>query len=449
MQIKMKGLVVTLGMTFCMMSTAVMPSVAQDSISMNLDKVLEVALCDNPSIVVANQEIELKKYAKKETISGLFPTIAVSATGSDAIVQQKMKLSFMPDPITMGQQFTYALSGSLSLPLVAPQLWKTMSINEEEVKLAVEKARASKVETINQVKNAYYSLLLARDSYDALLANYSTAELNAKTVAAKLEQGRVSEYDKLVADVQVASIKPQLLNSQNGMRLAEMQLKVLMGVDVNQAIKFEGKLSDYETQLFADLMTLKSDTSLVDNSTLRQLDIQERQLRLAEKINKLGYIPTLAFSLTSGWQAMTTEFNPFEATYFPNTTVALAFNWTIFDGGKKYLKTKQNKINMRNLETQRENLMRQLELAINSSLNSIETSAEQVVSNKENIYSAEKAYNISRKRYDVGSGTQLEVTSSETSLLTARLQYAQAIYNFLSARASLEATLGKVVLGDK
>jgi outer membrane protein TolC len=301
------------------------------------------------------------------------------------------------------------------------------------------------VTTISEVKNAYYSLLLARDSYEALEANYKTSEMNAQTVTAKYNQGTVSEYDKLVADVQLASIKPQLLSSANGIKLAEMQLKVLMGVDVNEPICFEGKLSDYEEQLFADLMTLKSDTSLTDNSSLRQLDIQARQLKLAEKINKLGYIPTLALSLTAGYQAYAEEFNPFDAQYFGNTTLALSLSWTIFDGGAKYMKTKQNKLSITNLETQRENLVRQLELSVNNSLNSIETSAEQVVSNKENVYSAERAYSISQKRYDIGSGTLLEMTSSESTLLSARLQYVQSIYEFLSARATLEATLGKLV----
>jgi outer membrane protein TolC len=68
-----------------------------------------------------------------------------------------------------------------------------------------------------------------------------------------------------------------------------------------------------------------------------------------------------------------------------------------------------------------------------------------VVSNKENVYSAERAYSISQKRYDIGSGTLLEMTSSEATLLSARLQYVQSIYEFLSARATLEATLGKLV----
>ena len=111
------------------------------------------------------------------------------------------------------------------------------------------------------------------------------------------------------------------------------------------------------------------------------------------------------------------------------------------------MKTRQNKLQLENLDVQREHVKRQLELSISSSLNSIETAAEQVVSNKENVYSAEKAYNISKKRYDVGSGTMLELSSSETQLLNARLQYVQSIYDFLTNRAALEETLGKVVTG--
>lgn len=443
-RIELKNLVV--GLALCL-SGAFAPAFAQDSVNLNLDQILEIALSDNPSIKVANREIEIKKYAKKETITGLFPTVTATGTASDAIVQQKMKLSFSPEPITMGQQYTYALSGSVSLPLVAPQLWKTIALNEQDVELALESARSSKVEAISQVKNAYYSLLLARDSYDALLANYKTAQLNAETVSAKYEQGTVSQYDKLVADVQVASIKPQLLNSENAIKLAEMQLKVLMGVDVNEPMTFSGKLNDFESELFADLLTLKADTSLADNSSLRQLDIQTRQLKIAEKINRLGYAPTLALSLTAGYQAFAQEFNPFDADYFGNTSLALSLSWTIFDGGSKYMKTRQNKLNLENMEIRREDLVRQLELAVTNSLNNIETSAEQVVSNKENVFQAEKAYTISQKRYDIGSGTMLEMTSSESSLLSARLQYVQSIYNFLSARTTLEATLGKLVTG--
>ena len=421
-----------------------------DSVEVNLDKVLEIALSDNADIQVANKTIELKKYAKKETITGLFPTVSVSATGTKNIVVATMAMAMGDQVIKvqMGRPYNYALTATAAVPLVAPQLWKSIEVSEEQVQLAIEQARGSKVNTIAQVKNAYYSLMLARDSYQALLAGYRTAERNAEETKKKFELGSVSEYDKLTADVQLESIKPNLLQAQNGIKLAEMQLKVLMGIDVNEPMKFSGELKDYEEGLFADLMQIKNDTKLDDNTNVRQLEIQERMLRLSEKINRLGYLPTLALAFQTGYSAMPSEFNPFKAPYYGSASINLSFSWTLFDGMAKYMKSKQNKFQLENLDIQKENLMRQLELSVTSSLNNIETAAEQVVSNKENVYSAERAYNISEKRYEVGSGTMLELNSSESNLLNARLQYVQSIYNFLSNRATLEQTLGKVVTGE-
>jgi len=421
-----------------------------DSVEVNLDKALEIALSDNADIQVANKTIELKKYAKKETIAGLFPNVSLSATGTKNLKVATMTMAFGDQIIKaqMGRPYNYALTASASVPLVAPQLWKSIEVSEEQVQLALEEARASKVNTIAQVKSAYYSLLLARDSYNALQASYHTAERNAEETRKKFELGSVSEYDKLTADVQLESIKPNLLQAKNGIKLSEMQLKVLMGVDVNEPLKFTGELQQYEEDLFSDLITLKGETSLDDNTNLRQLEIQERMLRLSEKINRLGYLPTLALAFSTGYSAMPNEFNPFKAPYYGSASVSLSFSWTLFDGLAKYMKSKQNKLSLENLDIQKENLMRQLELSVASSLNNIETAAEQVVSNKENVYSAERAYNISEKRYSIGSGTMLELNSSESNLLNARLQYVQSIYNFLSNRATLEQTLGKVAVGE-
>lgn len=414
-----------------------------DSVELTLDKALEIALSDNPDIQVANKTIEIKKYAKKETISGLFPTISASASGTKNIIIQS--IAMMGQVFKMGSDFNYGVSGTAAVPLFAPQLWQSVSLSQEQVDLALEQARESKVNTIASVKKAYYQLLLARDSYAVIQANYATAERNAADTKHKFEVGSVSEYDKLTADVQLASIKPNLLAAQNSLKLCEMQLKVLMGMDVNEPIRFVGQLQDYEEELFSDLMKLKSETGLEDNSTLRQLDINHRILEMSEKINRLGYLPTLALAFTSGYSGMGDNVNPTKLKYYPYANVSLSFSWTIFDGLAKYNKSKQAQLNLENLDIQRENALRQLELSVTSSLNNIETAAEQVVSNKENVYAADRAYKISEKRYDIGSGTMLELNSSESQLLNAQLQYYQSIYDFLTNRATLEQTLGKVV----
>lgn len=440
----MKKSIITLSAVLSLMSLgAKAQTTPKDTVEVDLGKALEIALTDNADIRVADKTIQTKRYAKMETITGLFPTISASAAGTKNIEVATIVTSM--GAFKMGQPYNYSLTGSASMPLVAPQLWKTISLNEQQVQLAVEEARASKVNTVASVRKGYYSLLLARDSYNALLATQRTAERNQKDTELRFKVGSASEYDKLQADVQLAAIKPNVLQAQNGVKLAEMNLKVLMGIDVDEPIRFTGELKDFEQDLFDDLMKLKSNTGLEDNTSLKQMDINRRILKMSETINKLGYIPTLALAFQAGWSSMPTEFSPFKATYFGSASINLSFSWTLFDGMKKYMKTKQNKLTLESLDIQRENVVRQLELAVNSSLNTIETSAEQVVSNKESVNSAEKAYSIATKRYEIGSGTMLEVTSSESSLIMAKLQYLQSIYDFLNGRADLEKTLGKIV----
>lgn len=418
---------------------------AQDSIRINLEQALEIALNDNSTVRVAENTIELKKFTKYENIGGLLPNITANGSFSHAIQLQKMKLDFAPEPISMGQKNSISANFNLSLPLIAPQLWKTIQLNQKDVELALEAARSSKIEMVSQVKNAYYSLLLAQDAYKALLTGYQNAELNAKTVTDKFNQGLVSEYDKLVADVQLRNQKPQVVNGENAVRLATLQLKVLMGIDINAPIIFTGNLNEYETEMFSDLMTLQSDTSLQNNSALKQLDLQERQLRLAKKINLLGYAPTLSLSMNAGWQGMDKNLNLSNYYWSPGATLGLSLSIPIFSGGQKYYKNKQNNVSLLNLQLERDNVVRQLELSVTNSLNNIQTAVEQVSSNKESVIQAEKAFVISQKRYNVGSGTLLEMNSSETALTQARLQYAQSIFDYLSARATLEATLGKSI----
>lgn len=410
---------------------------SQDSISMNLDNVLTIALSDNPDIQVANRTIEIKKYAKKETMTGLFPTVDFTLAGMKGVIIPEANLGGMK--IKMGTEKSYTWSGTATLPLVVPQLWESLKISQRSVELAVEQARSSKISTLSAVKKAFFQLLLARDSYEVLKNSYDLAEENLTVTRNKYKFDKVAEYDTLVAYVQKVSIEPDMLSMKNTLALAEMQLKVLMGVDVNEPLRFEGHLKDYEEKLFSDLMLLKEEDGLDQNSQLVQIDLQKQQLVLSERLNKLGYIPTVALQFS-----MNRNYSGFMG-YATTANLTLALNWTIFDGLSKYMKTKQNKLNIQNLEQQREYIKQQLEMSIASSLNTIETAAEQVVANKSTIYASERAYEINAKRYEIGSGTQLEMNSSANALQQNQLKYVQAIYNFVSAQATLEETLGKIV----
>ena len=138
----------------------------------------------------------------------------------------------MGEVIEVGTDNTYSGGLSVSLPVFAPALYKSISLTSTDVNLAVEKSRASRLDMVNQVtKDPFFSCILAQDSYEVLLKSYKQSEDNYNVVKAKYEQGTVSEYDKISADVQMRSLKPTVVSARNGVNLANLQLKVLMGME--------------------------------------------------------------------------------------------------------------------------------------------------------------------------------------------------------------------------
>lgn len=84
------------------------------------------------------------------------------------------------DGMKVGTDNTYSVGFSASLPIIAPQLWKSVQLSSADVEQAVEAARSSRLSLVNQVEKAYYSLLLAQNSYDVIKMSYDNAKLNAR-----------------------------------------------------------------------------------------------------------------------------------------------------------------------------------------------------------------------------------------------------------------------------
>ena len=326
--------------------------------------------------------------------------------------------------------------------MFAPAVYRTMSMTKTDIELAVEKSRASKLDLVNQVSKAYYQLMLAQDSYDVLLGSYKLAEDNFNIVNAKYEQGAVSEYDKISAEVQMRSIKPNVISAANGVTLAKLQLKVLMGITADVELKTEDSLTNYETAVFANQLK-DEEVGLENNTTMKQLDLNMKMLEKSLKVAKSSFIPTLSMSFSYNYQSLyNPNINFFE--YNWSNSSSLMFNLSIpLYKASNFTKVKSARIQMRQLDWNRIDTERKLNMEIVSYRNNMAASSEQVVSNKENVMQAEKAVQIAGKRYEVGKGTVLELNSSQVSLTQAQLTYNQSIYDYLTAKADLDQVLGK------
>ena len=414
----------------------------QNTLTLTLDKALEIALDENPTIKVAAEEIALKKVASKEAWQSLLPEASLNGSLDHTIKAAEMKLNDMS--VKMGQDGTNTANAGLSinLPLFAPAVYRAMSMTKTDIELAVEKSRASELDLINQVTKAYYQLMLAQDSYEVLQGSYKLAEDNFNVVNAKYQQGAVSEFDKISAEVQMRSIKPNVISAANAVTLAKLQLKVLMGITADVDIKTDDNLTNYESMLFANQLK-EEDMSLENNTTMKQFELNMKLLEKNVKSLKTNFMPTLSMSFSYQYQSLyNPNINFFDYTW--SNSSSLMFNLSIpLYRASNFTKVKSARIQMRQLDWNRIDTERKLNMQVVSYRNNMTASSEQVVSNKENVMQAEKAVQIAGKRYEVGKGTVLELNSSQVSLTQAQLTYNQSIYDYLVSKADLDQVLGK------
>ena len=412
---------------------------AQDTLRISLKEAVQIALSENPTIKVADQEIQLKKEANREVIYGLLPE--VSLVGSFNHTIEKQTMAMMGQTFKVGSLNSVSGGVSASLPVFVPALYQSMKLTKKDVELAMEKARSSRLDMVNQVTKAFYQLLLAQDSYKVLQKSYKQSEDNFNIVDAKYQQGSVSEYDKISAEVQMRSLKPSVVSAGNGVNLAMLQLKVLLGMESNMPVAVVGNLKDYEMAMFTRQAQPQPENIVGGNTTLRQLDMNYDMLKRNLKLKYTNFMPSLALSfqymyttLGNDWKISNYQWNPY-------STLGLSLSIPLFKGSN-FSQVKQAKLQLKQLDQTRINTERQLKMQAQSYLDNMSASSEQVVSNKEAVYQAEKGRTIAEKRYEVGRGTILELNSSEVALTQAQLTYNQSIYDYLVAKADLDRVMG-------
>ena len=414
-------------------------AMAQEKLALTLEQAIEIALSDNPTIQVAEQTVQLKKISNKETVLGLLPEASLAGSYTRTIKKQTMVMNGMEFQVGIENSYNGGLS--VSLPIFAPTLYKSMKLTKTDVALAVEQARSSRQDLVNQVAKAFYQTLLAQDSYAVLEKSFAQSEENFRIVNAKFEQGRVSEFDKISSEVQMRNLKPSVISARNAVELSKLQLLVLMNIEPETEFELIGSLKDYEESVYAGILTADTN-SLKENSALKQMDMNVKMLQQTLSLNKQNFAPMVALQFNYMYTCMANDFKFKEYNWNPYSNLALSVSIPLFKYSN-FSNVKKTNIQISQLMQNRDYTARQLAMQQQSYLNSMAASAEQVSSNKEAITQAEKGRAIAEKLYEVGRGTILELNSAEVALTQAQLTYAQSIFDYLSAKADLDKLQGK------
>ena len=185
-----------------------------------LEQALQIALSENVSVKVADQEIQRTDYAKKGTYASLFPQIDLSGSYQRTIKKQVMYMDIdmgsggasgeggsagdgsgdsalagfdTSEGLEVGRWNTWAAGLNATMPLVNTQLWKSLKVSGLEVELAIEKARSSRLDMVTQVKQAFFATLLAKEAFQVYKDVYENAVTNCQETEKKFRAQKATD----------------------------------------------------------------------------------------------------------------------------------------------------------------------------------------------------------------------------------------------------------------
>jgi outer membrane protein len=416
---------------------------SQEKLTLTLQESIELALFQNPTYLAAEERVEGAESKIREAMAGFFPSLSVS--GLRTLKEKIMVLefpSFIPGepPQRVELDFTrdYQASFSLSIPLfVGGQLKSGFKQAKYNHLSSEESRRQSEHMTVFNTKRAFYGYLLAQEFVRVAEEAVSVAEKHLKNVQMMYEVGMSSKFDLLRSEVQLANLKPQLIKAKNNVKVAELNLKTILGVDQDREIEIKGQLAynPYEPDLEKALQR-----AVQNRPEIQQFNYQKMMATEVLKMSRGSRYPTVA--ITGTFNLWADEFNFDEDTWQSYYSVNLAVSVPLFRGLTSSAQIAQSKSMIREIELGRKGLEDMIGFEVRQAFLKLEEAKESLLSQEKNVEQAEESLRIADLNFAEGLATTLDVSSAQAALSQAKTNRSQALFDYVVSMADLERAMG-------
>ncbi|WMJ74573.1 TolC family protein [Cytophagaceae bacterium ABcell3] len=410
-----------------------------DTLFLNVNEAVSLSLRENRNIQISHLEIDMASSGVREARGRLLPRVEASGSYNYNILRPVI---FLPPGSPFGEVLQlgadHSFSGTLSgsVPIYSGGIYPGIRLAETNVQLARESDRETRINTVAEVKRNYYNTLLALESVRVMEVTHQNALQNFRQVRQQFDQGVVSEYELVRAEVQLQSVLPSLEQSIDNYQVNMEMLKLSIGLAPGTAMVLTDSLR-------LERADVELEVSVEDNPSLRRLRYQnvlaEQQVSLAQSAKH----PTL--SAFANYQMQTQAEHLDITTYdWVNTSITgLQLNIPIFNGLMTNQQIEQARIGKKQIEQQRKMTDDAIKTQVQNQLFLMRQAWNRYQAQQNSVQLAERGLRIARTRYTGGIGTLLELNDAELALTQARLNYLQAIYDYNIAHAEYERLTGR------
>lgn len=441
------------------------PLLAQE---LTLEDAIETALSNNREIKIAKLEVKKAEEAVSEAFGYALPSLDISASFAHFLSKPKMAFpdfdalltnaaygilfhekliphdesKLMPIQTKLqsfAQTNNYETTAQVTQIIFNSAVFRGIGASQIYLNLSKEQLKVKTSEVVLNVKKAFYGVLLTEELLEITQASLKNAEENLENLRAYYQQGFASDFEMMQAEVMVENIRPKVYELEELNKDTKNKFKMVLGISQEENLKVRGKISYSEHILpeMDDAIATAVKKNFDINSLKIKLQIDEEFVAL----DRSEYWPQLAAFGNLTYAGSSDDWN-FQN--YSSTTVGLSLSMNIFNGNRTARKVEQSLIGLRQTEEQISTLKDYIISEVKKSYYNIERVKVQINAVERNVSLAEKAYEIALKRYDEGTGTQLEIKNVNIELHTARTNKLQVVYQYIIAKAELDKLLGQL-----
>lgn len=316
---------------------------------------------------------------------------------------------------------------------------------------------------IDQVRQAYYQALLATENAGVVTQSVARTRETALEVGKRVTQGVAPKFQRLSAEVELANLEAQLVQVQNQAALALDNLKLTLGIPVEQPLRLRGELDVDEAGTFLTI----SEEDAVAVALQRRPDVDQARLavelrRIDRDITRSQYLPTLSAFANLSYVgsvpdnrsytvadpndpfSFSRETNSFfsESYWNPSVNAGFRLTWNLFNGFQTSARVQQRQVAVDRAQIAFEQQIQGIRMEVQSALRNLETARQRIISTEQNVQRAELNYEYATARLREGVATPLEERNASEQLDLSRINYLQAVHDYLVARSAFQTAVG-------
>jgi outer membrane protein len=432
-----------------------------------IEDAIQTALQKNTDIKIAVMNVKKADAAVDEAFGYALPSLDLSANFSHYLKKPKMSFpdfealltnatydilfdeNIIPrddskyrDVSNVLQSFSqannYQTSLQLTQTLFSSAVFRGIGASQIYLDLAKEDLKNKVSETVLNVQEAFYGVLLTKELLKITQESFQNAQDNLSTVNAMFKQGLVSDFDRLQAEVQVENIRPVVSQMGNNLINAKNALKVVLGMDQMEEIDVVGDFKFEKMPNMAEEDMI--DQAMQSNYSVKSLELKQQVDEAFVDLDRAEFWPNLAAFGNYTYAGSSENWN-FQN--YSSLTVGLSFSINLFRGWQTKNRIEQSTITYKQTQEQLNRLKDLVKSQVISKLLELKRVTDLLDAQERNVQLAQRAYDIAVVKYKEGTATQIEVQNSDLALKQAKINRLQSLHSYIITKFELDQLLGQ------